>query len=196
LILDRRCVKLARMCSEPNRERPVWLAAACAALTMAVSWPAAAEEASLPPGLPPAASAPAPHAKAVRRIPGIPMQRFVDRLAVGKDPPGPTSVPTVLYLWWIKTYRGLVSPGGMKSCGMDPSCSRYFLDSTEKHGGCIGCMMSVDRLIRDNPQTQQDPHYPLVNTPSGPRHSDPVENNDFWFADPPKPATEARTPPP
>lgn len=117
-------------------------------------------------------------------IPGIPLQTFTTHYLRAEEKPPPTSVPKVVYLWVIKAYRSFVSPGRLKSCPMHPSCSAYFLQATEKHGGCLGCMMSADRFMRDNAAPDRGEYYPHVRTETrGVKHNDPVEDNDFWFSD-------------
>ncbi len=87
----------------------------------------------------------------------------------------------ILWRGLITVYRSWVSPGNMKRCGMYPNCSRYFRLATLRHGGPIGCMMSADRLMRDNGGADSARHYPRILTPHGVLLYDPIEENDFWF---------------
>lgn len=95
----------------------------------------------------------------------------------------PVSVFDVLFLAWVDAYRHGVSPSGMKECGMYPNCSRYFREASLRHGGCLGCMMSVDRVFRCNGGADNRDRYPRILTPHGTLKYDPVDENDYWFGE-------------
>jgi uncharacterized protein len=64
-------------------------------------------------------------------------------------------------------------------CPMTPSCSRYALQATQRHGAFWGWIMACDRLMRCGHDELK--HSPPVRTRNGIRYRDPVENNDFWW---------------
>jgi putative component of membrane protein insertase Oxa1/YidC/SpoIIIJ protein YidD/protein-S-isoprenylcysteine O-methyltransferase Ste14 len=110
------------------------------------------------------------------------VDRVLHFVEVGPDDEQlPTGLMRIVYRWWVDLYRHAVSPGGMKKCGMYPNCSRYFHDATRRHGGCMGCMMSADRLFRCNGGRDTAEFYPLILTPHGAFRYDTVDENDFWF---------------
>ena len=57
----------------------------------------------------------------------------------------------------IRGYQWLISPmlswlGGPGSgCRFEPSCSRYFLEAVETHGGFRGAWLGIKRLARCHP---------------------------------------------
>lgn len=76
-------------------------------------------------------------------------------------------------------YRMFVGPAIGNRCVLQPSCSRYCLQASRKHG-LLGLPMTADRFIRE--PNASAPDRPWVKTPSGEwRHPDPVEDHDFWF---------------
>ena len=77
-------------------------------------------------------------------------------------------------------YRLFIGPAIGDRCVLEPSCSRYCLQATRKHG-IVGVPMTADRFIRE--PNASAPDRPWVRTPSGQwRHPDPVKDHDFWFA--------------
>ncbi len=77
-------------------------------------------------------------------------------------------------------YRTFVGPAIGSRCVLEPSCSRYFLQASRKHG-LLGVPMTADRFVRE--PNASAPDRPWVKTASGEwRHPDPVEDHDFWFS--------------
>jgi len=79
----------------------------------------------------------------------------------------------------VRFYQRNLSPVMGGRCPMNPSCSRYSIQAINKHGFFIGLMMTADRLMHEDDETRL-----ATATVRGNRvtFSDPVENNDFWFA--------------
>ena len=77
-------------------------------------------------------------------------------------------------------YRAAIGPAIGSRCALEPSCSRYFLQASRKHG-LLGVPMTVDRFVRE--PVVSAPDRPWVLTDSGDwRHPDPVEDHDGWFS--------------
>ena len=77
-------------------------------------------------------------------------------------------------------YRLLIGSAIGDRCVLEPSCSRYFLAASRKHG-LLGIPMTADRFVREPDASAPD--RPWVRTPDGRwRHPDPVEAHDFWFS--------------
>ena len=74
----------------------------------------------------------------------------------------------------IRAYQVFLRPalhalGGGPCCRFQPSCSRYFLESLERHGAWRGSLLGVRRLLRCHPLGGHghDPvPAPRENTPS------------------------------
>ena len=80
-------------------------------------------------------------------------------------------------VWFYRTFVGTAIGD---RCVLQPSCSRYFLQASRKHG-LLGIPMTTDRFVREPDASAPD--RPWVKTPSGEwRHPDPVEDHDFWFS--------------
>ena len=76
-------------------------------------------------------------------------------------------------------YRTFVGPAIGTRCALEPSCSRYFVEASRKHG-LLGIPMVADRFVRE--PVVSAPDRPWVKTPSGQlRHPDPVSDHDWWF---------------
>lgn len=79
----------------------------------------------------------------------------------------------------VSFYRTFVGPAIGARCALEPSCSRYFLEASRRHG-LLGLPMVADRFVREPPASAPD--RPWVQTPSGQwRHPDPVSDHDWWF---------------
>lgn len=77
-------------------------------------------------------------------------------------------------------YRVFVGPAIGDRCVLEPSCSRYFLEASRKHG-VVGVPMTADRFVREPVVSGSDRQ---VCKPDGSwRHPDPVSDHDFWFAE-------------
>lgn len=76
-------------------------------------------------------------------------------------------------------YRAFVAPALGARCALEPSCSRYFLLASRKHG-LLGVPMTADRFVRE--PVVSAPDRPWVRNAEGAwRHPDPVEDHDWWF---------------
>lgn len=76
-------------------------------------------------------------------------------------------------------YRFAVGPAIGARCALEPSCSRYFVLASRKHGW-LGVPMTADRFVRE--PVVSAPERPWVRTATGAwRHPDPVEDHDWWF---------------
>lgn len=82
-------------------------------------------------------------------------------------------------LYPVKLFRKYISPVDGNRCPMYPSCSKYCLEVSQKHGLLMGWIMSCDRLVRcGRDEIKLSPTVMVNDT----RLSyDPVENNDFWW---------------
>ena len=91
----------------------------------------------------------------------------------------PRSIGAWLARGVVSFYRTFVGPAIGARCVLEPSCSRYFLEASRKHG-ILGLPMLADRLVREPDASAPD--RPWVQTPSGQwRHPDPVADHDWWF---------------
>lgn len=76
-------------------------------------------------------------------------------------------------------YRACVGPALGSRCALEPSCSRYFLLASRKHGW-LGVPMTADRFVRE--PVASAPDRPWIRNEAGAwRHPDPVEDHDWWF---------------
>lgn len=80
----------------------------------------------------------------------------------------------------LRFYQRNLSPVMGGRCPMNPSCSRYSIQAINKHGFFIGLVMTADRLIHEADETRLATASVRGNKVT---FSDPVENNDFWFAE-------------
>ena len=76
-------------------------------------------------------------------------------------------------------YRFFVGPAIGDRCVLEPSCSRYYLEASRKHG-ILGVPMVTDRFVREPVESNSDR---LIRMPNGSwRHPDPVSDHDWWFS--------------
>ena len=80
----------------------------------------------------------------------------------------------------VRFYQHYISPVIGDRCPMYPSCSAYSIEAIKKHGFFIGIIMTADRLIHESDEMNL---APLIQIGDELRAWDPVENNDFWWAD-------------
>jgi putative membrane protein insertion efficiency factor len=80
----------------------------------------------------------------------------------------------------IGLYKKFVSPIDGSDCPMVPSCSQYSLDALEKHGLCMGWIMTWDRLLRCGRDEIKRSSRMVVMGKE--KCFDPVGNNDFWWS--------------
>lgn len=105
-----------------------------------------------------------------------------ETVAQGGERPAPAarprSVGSLFARGVISFYRRFVGPAIGARCALEPSCSRYFLEASRKHG-LLGLPMVADRFVREPVESASDR---LVRRPDGSwRHSDPVSDHDWWF---------------
>lgn len=74
-------------------------------------------------------------------------------------------------------YREGIRPAIGGRCGLEPSCSEFFLQATEKRG-LVGVAMGADRLIRE-PSVMAEGEETVTGPDGGVRVLDPVE--DHWL---------------
>ena len=76
-------------------------------------------------------------------------------------------------------YRLFVGPAIGDRCVLEPSCSRYYLEASRKHG-ILGVPMVADRFVRE-PVESNSPRR--IRMPDGSwRHPDPVSDHDEWLS--------------
>jgi len=86
--------------------------------------------------------------------------------------------------WAIRFFQKVVSPVDGPSCEFTPSCSSYGIQAVRKHGLLLGIGMTTERIVR-NHQPDNPLRYPVVERQGEFYYLDPVESNDFWWADGP-----------
>jgi hypothetical protein len=76
-------------------------------------------------------------------------------------------------------YRLFVGPAIGDRCVLEPSCSRYYLEASRKHG-ILGVPMVTDRFVREPVESNSRRR---IRMPDGSwRHPDPVSDHDWWFS--------------
>ena len=76
-------------------------------------------------------------------------------------------------------YRLCVGPAIGSRCILEPSCSRYYLEASRKHG-IVGLPMIADRFVREPVESNSKR---IVRMPDGSwRHPDSVSDHDWWFS--------------
>jgi len=90
------------------------------------------------------------------------------------------TAPESLFINGIGLYQRYLSPIAGDRCRMYPSCSTYSIEAIRKHGVFIGLVMTFDRLIHEigeparTSMCKHNDEYLFY---------DPVEANDFWWAE-------------
>ena len=78
----------------------------------------------------------------------------------------------------ISFFQKVISPVDGATCDFYPTCSAYAKDALKKHGLVVGLAMANERTNRyHSPEG-----YELIYKFDRYYIYDPVENNDFWFA--------------
>jgi uncharacterized protein len=57
----------------------------------------------------------------------------------------------VVLIFFIRTYRLLISPLLPPSCRFTPTCSEYAMQAIEKYGALRGVYLAARRLLRCHP---------------------------------------------
>ena len=79
----------------------------------------------------------------------------------------------------ITFYRTQVSPAIGERCGLEPSCSEYFVQAVRKHGP-LGIPMMADRFFRE-PTVFAAAEHPVIMPNGRIRYADPLSDHDFWM---------------
>ena len=76
-------------------------------------------------------------------------------------------------------YRLCVGPALGDRCVLEPSCSRYYLEASRRHG-LLGIPMTADRFVREPVASNSKRR---IRMPDGSwRHPDPVSDHDWWVS--------------
>jgi putative membrane protein insertion efficiency factor len=102
-------------------------------------------------------------------------QVIVDRSTSDQGSADTESFPVRSVRFYQRYLSGVIGD----RCQMYPSCSEYSIAAIKKHGPLIGIVMTVDRFFRELDETSL---APIVTRNDEPRFYDPVEENDFWWA--------------
>lgn len=99
------------------------------------------------------------------------------------EPPAPSGGATRLPArMLIRFFQRYISPVDGPSCSFTPTCSRYGLEAIGKHGLLLGIPMTAERVLRDHRPSAPAP-YPIEEHGGRFYYADPVEANDFWWAE-------------
>lgn len=82
----------------------------------------------------------------------------------------------------IQFYQAYISRVDGNRCQMEPSCSKFCVDTVKKHGFFLGWIMCSDRLVRCGRDEEKISSPIRINNEK--RIYDPVSNNDFWWQNP------------
>ena len=93
---------------------------------------------------------------------------------------GEGSILRFAFINGIKFFQNVISPVDGDRCPMYPICSEYGILALRKHGPFLGFVMIADRLIHERDEMRYAPEIMVGNRW---RYYDPLENNDFWWAD-------------
>ena len=80
--------------------------------------------------------------------------------------------------WIVAFYREMVRPAIGGRCSLEPSCSEYFKQASEKHG-LLGLPIQADRFNRE-PSDVQAAEKP-ISVNGGVRYADPLSEHDEWM---------------
>lgn len=80
--------------------------------------------------------------------------------------------------WVVAFYREMIRPAIGGRCSLDPSCSEYFKQASEKHG-LLALPIQADRFIREPSAVQAAEHPVRVNGST--RYADPLSEHDGWL---------------
>jgi putative component of membrane protein insertase Oxa1/YidC/SpoIIIJ protein YidD len=89
-----------------------------------------------------------------------------------------TARPALFPRMIVGFYRACIGPAIGSRCALEPSCSRYFLEASKRHGW-LGVPMIADRFVREPVASASDRW--VQNAAGEPRHPDPVDDHDFWM---------------
>ena len=80
--------------------------------------------------------------------------------------------------WIVAVYRNQVRPAIGSRCSLEPSCSEYFRQASQKHG-LLGVPMIGDRMVREPSVVAAERERVLVGDEW--RIADPVSGHDGWM---------------
>jgi uncharacterized protein len=80
----------------------------------------------------------------------------------------------------MRFFRTTISPVDGDRCPSYPTCSHYGEQAVRKHGPFLGLLLFVDRQFHEWSETAISPKITVYGVK---RTWDPLEANDFWFAD-------------
>jgi putative membrane protein insertion efficiency factor len=60
-------------------------------------------------------------------------------------------LPSRFLIGMVRLYQLFLSPIVGRQCRFEPSCSKYFIGSVEKHGAIRGSLRGLWRIVRCNP---------------------------------------------
>lgn len=84
----------------------------------------------------------------------------------------------------VRGYQKFISPVLPPSCRYYPTCSTYFIDAVKKHGGILGTIMGIARILRCNPFVRGgvDPvpdNFTIFRNPYPEKYEDEIIANKF-----------------
>jgi uncharacterized protein len=90
-----------------------------------------------------------------------------------------TSVPGLAVRGALTAWHNVLTRADGPRSVMYPTASGFLGQSVAKHGMLIGIMMTTDRLLHEWDEQQRAPRIVIYGVS---RVYDPVEANDFWWA--------------
>jgi uncharacterized protein len=90
-----------------------------------------------------------------------------------------TSVPALAVRGALTAWHTVLSRADGPRSVMYPTASGYLGQAVAKHGMAIGVMMTADRLLHEWDEQRRAPRIVKYGIS---RTYDPVESNDFWWA--------------
>lgn len=79
----------------------------------------------------------------------------------------------------VAFYRACVSPAIGARCSLEPSCSRYFLEASRRHG-LLAFPIVADRLVREPGVVSKAARKVVVGNVR--KIADPLDDHDFWLS--------------
>ena len=94
-----------------------------------------------------------------------------------------TSVPALAVRGALTAWHRVLSRADGPRSVMYPTASGYLGQAVAKHGMLTGVMMTADRLLHEWDEQKRAPRIVKFGIS---RAYDPIEANDFWWAQPPQ----------
>jgi hypothetical protein len=91
-----------------------------------------------------------------------------------------TSVPALLARGALTVWHRVLTRADGPRSVMYPTASGFMGQAVAKHGLLIGVVMTTDRLLHEWDEQTRAPRVTVYGVP---RTYDPVEANDFWWAE-------------